>query len=60
MNRKEVLVISISIFLTIVAWVMIDIYHIQQRINESVQTKPYQIPNYTMDKKIIDLLRDRE
>jgi len=46
--------------LTIVAWVVIDLYHIQQRINMTVNIKPMEIPNYRMDKKLIDLLRERE
>lgn len=60
MNKKEVLIISISIFLTILAWVIIDLYHIQKRINETTNIKPIQIPNYKMDKKLIDLLRERK
>lgn len=60
MNKKEALIISISIFLTVVAWVVIDLYHIQQRINETIKIKPMQIPVYQMNKKLIDLLRERK
>jgi len=60
MNKKEILIISISVFLTIAAWVVIDLYHIQQRINDTIKIKPMEIPNYRMDKKLIDLLRDRK
>jgi len=60
MNKKEVLIISVSIFLTIAAWVIIDLYHIQQRISDTIKIEPVQIPNYRMDKKLIDLLRERK
>lgn len=60
MNKKEILIISISIFLTIIAWVIIDLYHIQQKINTTTNIKPMEIPNYRMDKKLIDLLRERK
>jgi len=59
MNKKELLIISVSVFLTIAAWVIIDLYHIQQRITETIKIKPVEIPNYKMDKKLIDLLRER-
>jgi len=45
--------------LTIAAWVVIDIYHIQQKINEQISIKPAQIPDYQMDQKVIELLKEK-
>ncbi|MFA5136304.1 MAG: hypothetical protein WC489_02830 [Patescibacteria group bacterium] len=60
MKRIELLVLSYAIFLTIVAWVTIDIYHIQQKINEQIDIKPAQLPDYQMDEVIIEILKQKE
>jgi hypothetical protein len=59
MKNKELFIISITIFFTILAWVIIDIYHIQTKINEQINIKPAQIPNYKLDKGIIETLKNR-
>jgi len=60
MKGKELLIISIGIFLTIIAWMTIDIYHINIKINEQINIKPAQVPNYVMDKTIIDVLKQKK
>jgi hypothetical protein len=57
---KELLILSLGVFLTIIAWMMLDIYHIQTKITEQINIKPAQIPNYVMDKTIIDLLKQKK
>ncbi|OGK62228.1 hypothetical protein A2334_05230 [Candidatus Roizmanbacteria bacterium RIFOXYB2_FULL_38_10] len=59
MKKIEVLILSVAIFFTIIAWVIIDIYHIQQKINDQIDVKPATIPNYQMDQKIIDVLKQK-
>jgi hypothetical protein len=59
MKKAEVFILSVGIFLTIAAWVVIDIYHIQQKINEQISIKPAQIPDYQMDQKVIELLKEK-
>jgi len=59
MKGKELLVLSIGVFLTIVAWMVIDAYHIQTKINEQIHIKPAQVPDYQMDRTIIDVLKEK-
>lgn len=57
MKKVEVFVLSIAVFLTIASWVIIDIYHIQQKINQQIGIKPAQVPDYQMDQKVIELIK---
>lgn len=59
MKKVEILILSVAIFFTIIAWVLIDIYHIQQKINEQIGIKPATVPNYQMDQKVIEVLRQK-
>ena len=59
MKGKELLILSLGVFLTIIAWMMLDIYHIQIKINEQVNIKPAPVPNYVMDKSVIDVLKQK-
>lgn len=59
MKKSEILILSIAIFFTIVAWVVIDIYHIQKKINEQIDIKSAYIPNYQMDQEIIGILKQK-
>ncbi|PIY68505.1 hypothetical protein COY90_05540 [Candidatus Roizmanbacteria bacterium CG_4_10_14_0_8_um_filter_39_9] len=59
MKKSEILILSVAIFFTIVAWVVIDIYHIQKKINAQIGIKPAHIPNYQMDQEIIGVLKQK-
>lgn len=48
MNKKEILLLSIGVFLTVVAWLIADIYHAatEEKIKERVELpapKQYQV-----------------
>lgn len=60
MKSKELLLLSLGVFFTIIAWMILDIYHIQTKINEQITIKPAQVPNYVMDKSIIEILKLKE
>lgn len=60
MKGKELLILSLGIFLTIAAWMLLDIYHIQTKIDEQIHIKPVQVPNYVMDKKLIEVLKQKK
>jgi hypothetical protein len=60
MKGKELLILSLGVFLTIIAWMILDIYHIQTKITEQISIKPAQVPNYVMDKTIIDVLKQKQ
>lgn len=59
MNRVEILFISVAIFLTMIAWMVIDIYHIQTKDSSHVEIKPVSIPNYNVDTNIFSILKER-
>jgi len=60
MKKIEVFIMSIVVFLTIVAWVAMDLYHIQQKINDQIDIKPAEIPNYQMDQQVIEMLKQKK
>ncbi len=54
MNKKEVLFISIAIFLTIVAWMIVDLHHASTE--EKIKTK-IELPdlkNYNINQQILE------
>ncbi len=60
MKRKEILIISIAVFLTIVAWVVIELYKVQnsQIIEEDIQLP--EVKRYNIDTSIIEKLKKRD
>ena len=60
MKKLEIFIFSLVIFFTIVAWVLMDIYHIQKKINDQIGIKPVQVPAYQMDQKIIEILKKKK
>lgn len=60
MKQREILIISIGVFLTIVAWVVIEIYKVRnvQLIEQDVQLPTVQ--RYEINTEIIDKLRKKE
>lgn len=60
MNKKELLILSIIIFLSIVMWLVADIYHTMsiEKINRS--ELPPLIVNYKIDKNILNLLEKKQ
>ncbi len=57
MNRKEFLIISFTIFLTVLAWVLSDIYH-AARMRELLKSLP-SASSFEMkfDEKVFDSLK---
>lgn len=60
-NRKEILVLSVVIFFTILSWVMFEIYQLQTRpkVEESVETEVV-VPQDSINVKVIDELLRRK
>lgn len=59
MNRKELLIISVAIFLTIISWVVIDIYNIKTKVVLESQIKSTKVRDYDLDRKITDVLKQK-
>ena len=60
MNQKEVLLISVVVFLTIIAWVIFDIYHlnINQSVNQEIQS--VQAPNVNINTDVFKELQQKQ
>ncbi len=59
MNKKEILVISIGIFMTIVAWMIADLYHTKQTtVVEEVANQVF-IPTYKIDPALFTILKEK-
>jgi hypothetical protein len=52
--------IAIGVFLTIIAWVVIDIYHIQSAQDANEVIKPVSLSNYEINKKVIEILLNKK
>lgn len=58
MNQKELLILSVGIFLTIVAWMIIDLYHLQNNPAESA-VGPVHVPSYSIDTRVFQVLQKK-
>lgn len=61
MNQKELLWISVTIFLTILAWMFIDIYKVKAGVAASSVTATKSVTvNVKIDQKILTILKDKQ
>jgi hypothetical protein len=61
MRQKEFLIISITIFLTIIAWLMADIYHISTTEKvKLISPKVLKPINVNIDTEIFKVLEERK
>lgn len=60
MNKKELLFISLGIFLTVIAWVVADIYHasVEDKIKDRIELPNFK--DYKIDKKVLEIIKNRE
>lgn len=59
MKRKELLILSIAVFMTIISWVVIEVYKVKnsQIIEEDIQLP--EVKRYNIDTSIIEKLKKR-
>lgn len=59
MNRKEVLLLSIGVFLTVICWLIADIYHAatEDKIKSRI-TLP-QVNQYKISKELLETLKNK-
>lgn len=60
MNRKEVLYLSICIFLTVIAWLVADIYHASTQDRLKKENPLPIIKNYKIDPKLLELIEQKQ
>jgi hypothetical protein len=59
MKQKEMLLLSIGIFLTVLAWVIVEVYRIQI-IGVLEEEVPFPtVEEYTLDMSILETLKDK-
>lgn len=59
MNRKEIFLLTIGIFLTVIAWLIADIYHVSTREKVKAKVNITLINKYDIDDKILKILEDK-
>lgn len=60
MKNKEFLVIVIGIFFTIIAWMVIDLYHIKTNKAVGTDVKPVTLTKFDEYKSILDTLKSKK
>ncbi|GIW64966.1 MAG: hypothetical protein KatS3mg092_0899 [Patescibacteria group bacterium] len=60
MNKKEVLFIAIGIFLTVITWLIADLYHAntEQKIKDKIEIP--QIENYQIKKDVLEIIENKK
>lgn len=58
MNQKELFFISLTVFLTIIAWVVFELYGIKQTTPTDAQIDSV-VVNYTIDTKVFEILKNK-
>lgn len=59
MNKKEILLLSIGVFLTVVAWLIADIYHASTEDKIKSKISLPQVYRYEINKDILETLKNR-
>ncbi|NTU72628.1 hypothetical protein HGB07_00405 [Candidatus Roizmanbacteria bacterium] len=59
MNQRELLFITIGIFLTIVAGIVLDVYHVRNKSSLDAQIKPVQSVVKQINTTILDDLQSK-
>ena len=60
MNRKEILFIAIGFFLTVIAWMIIDLYQSSKIPFSDNMLQTIQMPKYKNKNEIINNLKNRQ
>ncbi len=55
MNQKELLLIAVTVFVTIIVWVLSELYLIHKSTPTDEQIESFSV-NYSIDIKILDIL----
>ena len=59
MNKKEILLLSMGVFLTVVAWLIADIYHASTEDKIKSKISSPQVYQYKINKDILETLKNR-
>lgn len=59
MNRKELFIISLTVFFTVIAWVVSDIFHAQARERSKFDTTVPSTEQSSIDQNVFTILESR-
>jgi len=59
MNKKELLFLSIGVFLTVIAWLVADIYHVstEEKIKSKIEVP--KLDNYKISKELLEIIKNK-
>ncbi len=60
MNKKELFILSITVFLTVIAWTVADILHTTTRELDTEVKSLQKIRSYQLDKSIFDIIESKQ
>lgn len=60
MKRKEILYLSVCVFMTVVAWVIADLYHSANRKTVDEVIADPVLLQYKIDTKVIELIQNKQ
>lgn len=60
MKQKELLWISITIFLTIVAWMFVDIYRAGLKIDRDVNVQSLQVIDFNLNTDVLHEINNKQ
>ena len=59
MNKKEIFILSVGIFLTVFAWLIADIYHAATFDKIKVKVEIPTLNNYKLNKDVFEKLKQK-
>jgi hypothetical protein len=60
MNQRELLILSIGVFFTIVAWMLIDIYHLNANRGTEKEIRAVGTIKFSVSDEVFKILNDRK
>ncbi len=59
MKRKEILLLTVGVFLTVIAWLIADVYHASTEDKIESRISLPQINHYQINKDLLETLKNR-
>lgn len=60
MNHRELVVLVVGVFMTIIAWMIIDIYHLKNKQYTDRTIKEVETMQFKIDEKILNVLKEKQ
>lgn len=59
MNKKELLFLSVGVFLTVIAWLVADIYHASTEDKIKSRIEVPKLDNYKISKELLEVIKSK-